>query len=322
MVFFNALGGVFGLLLIVCLGFYLGRIGWFSADSRKLLPKLVTKVTLPPFLACIALRQIERGQILDLLLGAAAPALCMIISFILAFIVARLAGVNKRHFGLFCTCVANSNTIFIGIPVNQALFGHEAVPYVLLYYFASTVFFWTVCNYAISRDGLVITEEDGKPREGTERQLGLKLRLSNFFSPPMLGFVFGVFLASLNVPVPDFLILAAEYLGQATTPLALIFIGLSLEEVKWRELKIGRDLSLVLIGRIVLSPALMFLIVYFLDLPELMRNVFIMQSSLPVLMQAAILSAYYNTDPEFGSLSVTISTVICTLTIPIYMCLL
>ena len=50
--------------------------------------------------------------------------------------------------------------MYIGLPVNLALFGDEALPFVLLYFFANTVFFWTVGNYSISHD------KEELPRQG------------------------------------------------------------------------------------------------------------------------------------------------------------
>lgn len=53
-----------------------------------------------------------------------------------------------------------------------------------------------------------------------------------------------------------------------------------------------------------------------------MGKVYIIQSSLPVLTQAAILSAYYRTDPEFGSLMVCASAILYATTAPLYAALL
>ena len=50
MVFLHALQGIFGLLLIVSLGYMLARKGWFSPETQILLPRLVTSVALPPYL--------------------------------------------------------------------------------------------------------------------------------------------------------------------------------------------------------------------------------------------------------------------------------
>ena len=322
MVLLHALGGVLSLLLVVGAGYALAALGWFPPAVRALLPRLVTNVALPPFLMCTILRSFAREDLAHMLQGALLPLLAMVLMYALAYAVGRAVGVSRRHFGLFCACVSNPNTIFIGIPVNLALFGEEAVTYVLLYYFASTSFFWTVGNYAISRDERAPgAAPAGAAAEGPVRRKRLK-RLKNLVSAPMLGFLAGLGLALLNAEPPRFLMDAARQLGALTTPLALIYIGVTLHGMDLRRLRLTRDMVLALIGRLVLSPLLVWALLPFFALPDLMGKVFVMQASLPVLMQVAILSGYYRTDPDFGSIMVSVSTLACVVTIPLYMVLL
>ncbi len=297
---------------MVAVGYVLAWKGWFSTECQMLLPRLVTYVALPPFLMSTFLQSFDRDNLLHMLYGALLLFTSQILTFSLGWVVGRAVGVRRRYLGLFCACVSNSNTIFVGIPVNLALFGEESLPYVLLYYFASTIFFWTVGNYAISSDG------NGDGRERTR----LRDNIRHIFSPPMLGFLTGLSLVLLNVELPRFLLDTARHLGNLTTPLALLFIGISLQNMDLRHLRLDRDLTLALLGRLVLSPLVVALLVPLFPIPELMAKVFIMQASLPVLMQAAILSAYYRTDPEFGALMVSLSTLLSAITIPICMCLL
>ena len=319
MVLLHALGGVLSLLLVVGVGYALAALGWFPPAARALLPRLVTNVALPPFLMCTILRSFGREDLAHMLQGALLPLLAMVLMYALAFAVGRAVGVSRRHFGLFCACVSNPNTIFIGIPVNMALFGKEAVAYVLLYYFASTSFFWTVGNYAISRDERAPgAAPAGAPAAGSARGR----RLKNLVSAPMLGFLAGLGLALLNAEPPRFLMDAARQVGALTTPLALIYIGVTLHGMDLRRLRLTRDMALALTGRLVVSPLLVWALLPFFGLPDLMGKVFVMQASLPVLMQVAILSGYYRTDPDFGSIMVSISTLACVVTIPLYMVLL
>lgn len=317
MVLLQAFGGVLSLLLVVGVGYVLAGRGWFPPTVRGLLPRLVTNVALPPFLMCTILRSFGREDLGHMLQGTLLPLLAMVLMYALAWAVGRAAGVERRHFGLFCACVSNPNTIFIGIPVNMALFGEEAVPYVLLYYFASTSFFWTVGNYAISRDerapGAAAPETAGQPGGRRRRVL---------VSAPVYGFLAGVALSLLHVELPGFLLEAARLVGSLTTPLALIYIGVTLHEMDLSHLRITRDMELALTGRMVVSPLVVWALLPLFGLPPLMGKVFVMQASLPVLMQVAILSGYYNTDPEFGSLMVSLSTLACAVTIPVYMLLL
>lgn len=315
MVFLNALGGVISLLLVVALGYLLSRLGWFTRECHNLFPRLVTNVALPPFLFSVIVGSMDRGHLLDMLYGVMLPMLTMFIMFALAFLAGKILRVQKKHFGLFCACISNPNTIFIGIPVNMALFGHEALPYVLLYYFASTSFFWTVGNYAIARDA-------GGKTGAPSACPGLRHRLAKIISPPMIGFLTGLVFVLLDWRLPSFIHDAASTVGNLTTPLALIFIGSTLQRMEWKNFRLSRDIVVALIGRLVVNPVLVWLLLPLFALPELMGKVFVMQSSLPVIMQIAILSAYYDTDPEFGSVMVCLSTTLCALTIPIYMTLL
>lgn len=319
MVLVQALGGVLSLLLVVGVGYVLAALGWFPPGARSLLPRLVTNVALPPFLMCTILRSFGRENLAHMLQGAFLPLVAMVLMYALAWVVGRAARVDRRHFGLFCACVSNPNTIFIGIPVNMALFGEEAVAYVLLYYFASTSFFWTVGNYAISRDertpGAAASKGAPPSRPWGER-------LKTLVSAPLLGFLAGFSLAFFNVEPPRFVLDAARQVGNLTTPLALIFIGVTLHGMELRRLRLTRDMVLALAGRMVASPLLVWALLPLFGLPELMGRVFVMQASLPVLMQVAILSGYYNTDPDFGSIMVSLSTLVCVVTIPLYMVLL
>lgn len=311
MEFLRAFGGVFSLIIVVMLGWYLARKGWFPPVSRKMLPKLITNVCLPPFLACTIIGTASQEELPHMFAGALLPFIVMAILFGGAWIFARMIRVKQNHFGLFCACFSNPNSIFIGIPVNQALFGPQALPYVLVYYFASTIFFWTVGNYCISRD----------LRESPEiaRQPG-GIHWQQILSPPMLGVLCGIGILSTGWKIPDFLWRPATLVGDMSTPLALIFIGITLQEIGLR--KPDRDMIWALTGRMLISPSLMLFCVSLVSLPELMGKVFVLQSSLPVLMQVAILSAYYGTDAKFGAMMVALSTILSVITIPLWMTLL
>ena len=308
MAFLHALGGVFGLMLMGFVGFMLAARNWFGAETRIVLPRLITQIALPPFLMYTIMHSFHRNELLMLAKGALLPLGSVVLTFVLGVILAKVAHVKRQHFGLFCASVSNSNTVFVGIPVNLALFGETSVPYVLLYYAASTVFFWTVGQYSITCD---ITDNTCC--------IPLRTRLLQVFSPPLMGFLAGVGLTLLGVELPEFLQTVARSLGNLTTPLAMIFIGITIHDMGLRSIRISKDMTLLILGRMVLGPLVMCGFLYFFPVPALMGKVFIIQASLPVMAQAAILSAHYHTDPEFGAQAVCLSTLLSMLTIPLNM---
>ncbi len=115
--------------------------------------------------------------------------------------VASIFAVKKERRGLFISMFFNSNTIFVGLPINQALFGDASIPYVLIYYMCNTTFFWTLGTYLIQRDG-----------EG-EAEFDLKTSLKKIFSPPLMGFMLGLVIVILHIKLPVFLASDLQYLG-------------------------------------------------------------------------------------------------------------
>jgi predicted permease len=306
-VFLNAVQCVLTLLVIGGTGYILARRGWFSADARALLPKLVTLVGLPPCMFYTITHSFTREELLHSAYGILVPAGSILLTFGLSQILARLLKIPKQRRAIFTVGSATSNTIFIGLPVNLALFGQEALPYVLLYYFANTAFFWSLGN------SLMAESATGR-RAAIFSRTGIQL----FFSPPMIGLLAGILVLLLDVSLPSFLDSAAKYLGEMTVPLIIMSLGIALHGTRPRSIAPGRELLGLLAGRFIISPLTVMLLALVIPLPDLMRQVFIIQASLPVGASVALLSAYYRGDAEFGSVAVSVSTLFSLVTIPIF----
>lgn len=304
---------VLSLFLIGLVGYVLTRRGWFTAETKALLPRLVTVVTLPPYLFASIMTTFDRAQLASLVYGLIVPMISVVVVFLLSLVLAGLLGVRRGRRGIFCAGLATSNTIFIGLPVNVALFGPEALPYVLLYFFANSTFFWTVGNYWLSIDG----GGDRPPEKLLSRATAKRV-----FSPPLLGFASGIALVLLDWRPPDFFMDAAGYVGGLTTPLAIIFIGITLASIGFKDLKPDRDVAALLIGRFTISPLVIYGLIHLFPLPPLMAKVFIIQASLPIISSVALLAGYYQNDIRYASVVVSLSTLFMLVSVPVYMVLL
>ena len=309
-IFLRSISGILVILGMILVGFIIGEKGWFDDKSRGLLAKLVTQVALPCYMLYTITQRFTAADLLKMLPALRFPALSMVILLGIATGVARIFAVRQDRRGLFISMFFNSNTIFVGLPINQALFGDASIPYVLIYYMCNTTFFWTLGTYLIQRDG-----------EG-EAQFDLKTSLKKVFSPPLMGFLLGLVLVMLQIKLPAFLASDLQYLGNLTTPLSMIFIGLSVSHVGVKQLVLGKDQLLILFGRFLIAPLLMATIVYWAPLPSLMKQVFIIQSAMPVMTNAPVVARLYGADSDYAAVMVTETTLATMVVIPILMLLM
>ena len=309
-IFLRSISGILVILGMILVGFVIGEKGWFDDKSRGLLAKLVTQVALPCYMLYTITQRFTAADLLKMLPALRFPALSMVILLGIATGVARIFAVRQDRRGLFISMFFNSNTIFVGLPINQALFGDASIPYVLIYYMCNTTFFWTLGTYLIQRDG-----------EG-EAQFDLKTSLKKVFSPPLMGFLLGLLVVMLHIQLPAFLASDLQYLGNLTTPLSMIFIGLSVSHVGVKQLVLGKDHLLILLGRFLVAPLLMATIVYWVPLPSLMKQVFIIQSAMPVMTNAPVVARLYGADSDYAAVMVTETTLATMVVIPILMLLM
>ena len=309
-IFLRSISGILVILGMILVGFIIGEKGWFDDKSRGLLAKLVTQVALPCYMLYTITQRFTAADLLKMLPALRFPALSMVILLGIATGVARIFAVRQDRRGLFISMFFNSNTIFVGLPINQALFGDASIPYVLIYYMCNTTFFWTLGTYLIQRDG-----------EG-EARFDLKTSLKKVFSPPLMGFLLGLVLVMLQIKLPAFLASDLQYLGNLTTPLSMIFIGLSVSHVGVKQLVLGKEQLLILLGRFLVAPLLMASIVYWVPLPSLMKQVFIIQSAMPVMTNAPVVARLYGADSDYAAVMVTETTLATMVVIPILMLLM
>ena len=311
MVFLHALEGLFSIVLMVSTGYFLTAKKVFTSQNAGLLPLLVNYVSLPTYMIWNLLSTFDRDKFLPLLSGVWVPAIAMLISFVIGFFLSNIVGLPLKRKGTFRSAFFCSSAIFVGVPVNLALFGENSIPYVLIYFLANAFLFWTIGNYSISLDGIA-----------APAKLISLTSLKKVFSPPFIGFTIAVALILLQVRLPNFLMATFKYLGGMTTPLSMLFIGIAMFGVKFSQIRFTKDLLALLAGRFIIAPLMILWIASFIPIPELMKKVFVIQSALPAMTQTTVLANVYGADTEYAALLVSTTTLFAIIAIPIYMTLM
>lgn len=309
-VFFQSIQGILIIIVLIAVGYTLAQRGWFSEETTRLIAKLVTQVALPTYMIFTITKDFTAEKLIKLLPDLLIPCVSMLILIAISILLIHILKIDPKHHGLFSSMFFNSNTVFVGLPVNMALFGEKSLPYVLVYYMANTTFFWTLGTYLIQYDG----EHKGS--------FSLKRTLSKLFSPPLMGFIIGLILVMLHIKLPSFLMSDFQYLGNLTIPLSMIFIGISISNAGLKNLSLHKDNVAILFGRFICAPALMTLLVSFIPAPALMKQVFIIQAAMPVMTNAPVVAKLYHADSDYAAVMVTETTLLSLIVVPILMVLI
>ena len=309
----NAIGAVLSVFIMIGLGVFVYTKRWATRENAAIFSKIVINIGIPANVLYSFLTIFNRSQITESFPLMLAGFVVMIVSYAIAFFIAPLVRIKETRRGLFSVIFAFSNSVFIGFPVAQALFGDAGMPYAVMYYLVNTTMFWTLGYFGIRRDAAVI---NGK----TER-VSLKEVLSHIFNMPLMFIVLGVLLMYLNVQLPAFIMRVLDYASGLTTPLSMIFTGIVLADLGIKSMVFEWDVLKVLFGRVLIVPLIMLLAVWLMGMEGLGPQVFVVQSSLPVMLQSVILSEHYHADAAFASKSFTWTTVMALVTIPAYMVL-
>ena len=296
--FFAADQSVLSIMIMIIIGYFLAYKKLIDDKAISLITTIVINISLPMMMINTIVSNFTKKMLIDDSRGLIVPFLTIGCCLIIAKLFSKIVKVKNNRRGLFVSMFFNSNTIFMGLPVNLALFGEKSVPCVLLYYIANTTFFWTFGVYEITKDG----------NKRTLNFFSMEI-IKKILSPPLIGFMVGIFLVLLNIKLPLFIMDTSKSLGSITTPLSMFFIGASIYLVDLKSVKFTLDIVWVLIGRFVISPILVILIAPIFHIPHLMESVFVIQAAMPVMANSAIIARAYNSDYDFASLMIAISTV-------------
>lgn len=304
----QAFEGIFTIVFVVGIGYYLSYKKWFDDRSSKLIARLVTSVSLPLYMITSLKKNFTLEKLLLLAPDMLLPICSIVLAMIIGLIVSKFFNVARGRRGIFITNFFIANTMFIGLPVNLALFGDASVPSVMLYYIVNLVFFWTLGVH------FIISDSGDEPKSVFSLNV-----LKKLWTPPLIGFIVAIFMIVLNLNLPKFLMKGFQYVGNLTTPLSLIFIGIEISRLKWSDLHLERDLLGGVAGRFIVCPLSVLVLTPMISTADISLKVFTMQAAMPAMTQMAIVAKEYGADSSFAATLSFVTIIGGLLVIPFYM---
>jgi hypothetical protein len=261
---------VFTLILIVAVGILLRRLHVLSTGDATSIRKFVFNVSLPALTFISLYSNPIPVEALWLIPGVLAIQAVGYLTF-------RLVPVRYREtvFSGFL-----GNTGFMGYPVVQAILGQEALPLAVIY---EQTHSFTVLSVWVRKNA------------------------RTFINPPLVAMLLALVLK--RVALPAFFTDACRLVGNSTSPLAMLFVGLNVElDFNWRAL-IAAGIKLALV------PAMALALTLVLPVAGDIRSAFIIQSAMPTMVASVVYGAEIGLDVQKLSRNVIVSTLLFPLTI-------
>ena len=311
--FLTSITSIIPIIAIIVLGYILQVKGWFGDDFGPNLSRLIMNVALPASIFVSVMKYLTLDKLISLSGGLLYTFVAFILGYIVAYIAVMVFKVRPGRRGTMINTFVNANTIFIGLPLNVALFGEQALPYFLIYYITNTISTWTLGVYLMTSDS-----KSGQSKETS------KFDWKKLLPAPLVGFLVALLFLILRISIPDFATNTLTYVGNIVTPLSLIYIGIVLAKAGLNTIAFDKDTIVTLVGRFILAPLIMLLVLKFFapNMATAEFKTFMIQSATPALAVLPILANQGKGDVEFSTNVVTLSTVLFIIVIPILQTLL
>ena len=311
--FLTSITSIIPIIAIIVLGYILQVRGWFGDSFGPNLSRLIMNVALPASIFVSVMKYLTLDKLISLSGGLLYTFVAFILGYIVAYIAVVVFKVRPGRRGTMINTFVNANTIFIGLPLNVALFGDQALPYFLIYYITNTISTWTLGVYLMTSDS-----KSGQSKETS------KFDWKKLLPAPLVGFLVALLFLILRISIPDFATNTLTYVGNIVTPLSLIYIGIVLAKAGLNTIAFDKDTIVTLVGRFILAPLIMLLVLKFFapNMATAEFKTFMIQSATPALAVLPILANQGKGDVEFSTNVVTLSTVLFIIVIPILQTLL
>ncbi|GFO79072.1 AEC family transporter [Lactococcus lactis] len=342
-VFWTSVQSVLMIVIIIGIGYVANSAGWFNDKFSGALSKIIMRVALPMSIFNAMINNFKPASFSKLGAGVIYVFLAIMIGYVLAWLLVKVLKVPKGRRGLMITGINFANTVFIGMPLNVALFGSLSQPYVLVYYIVNTALLWTFGVWIIASD-----DPTGKA--------DAKMDWSHLLPVPLWGFIIAipfVFITPLlnfynHLPFLSGATLGYKYdpiahvatqvytygtsgvipaVGALVTPLSLFYIGIMLSNYGLKQMRVDFHTIVVLAGRFIISPIVMVIIVLIgtkvagIHLDHVFSSTLIIQSATPTFAVMPILATEYHGDVKFATNIVAVASVLFVVVIPVIMIL-
>lgn len=300
----------FVLFAILFTGYFLRKIHFLDDNMNHGLNKFIVYFAYPCMIVHnLGTLEMNSRLVFNFLLMFLMTVICLFIYSAYEMWYCRLRRTPREisHIVEFASLCPNNG--FMGFPITLIFFGEEGLFLMLAHNAALNFFFFT---YGLR----LVRRNKDEIRKRTPRSVAraiLKVLLNPNIVALTVGFIISVSRVGLPGPVDEYLL----YLGNVSTPMAMIFIGSTLAGCNLLEILRDHVVIEATINKLLLLPVLTFALVYFLPIDPLIKAIITLGCCFPTAATVSMLAEQEGEDQTAASKVLFLSTLASIATIPL-----
>ena len=299
------------LFAMMLVGYFVWKKEWMDEAGYQKLSKIVVNILNPILIVNGVLGKNSQGNTKLLLQNLAFVCFYYLFLALIGTVIVWILRPVKAQRKLYRLMTIFPNVGFMGIPVITSIFGTESMIYIVFYMLGYNLLLYT---YGIVLAKKAAVDAGNVPMEDDENAGGQWKRIIN---AGVIASIFAVIIFLFQIPVPASVVTFSDYMGNATIPLSMMLIGMSIAKADLKTIfSSGRTYLFVAI-KMVLIPVGMTLLLKPLHADALVFGVFALQLAMPVGSMVTLIAEESGADEGCCTNGIVLSTLASIVTIPL-----
>ena len=299
-------GKFLSIFLIIGIGFVANKADIMPMAANKYLVGLLIRVTCPCMIIASITSNDLREDTLSLSLQTLAGAVVFFtVSALVGWVLsAKIVKVDPaENVGVYTFAFGSINSGFIGFPITLAIFGSGILYLMVLHNVVGSFYLYTFGGMLVNM-GVLGSKPDF---EGF---------INSFKNINAIAAVVSIAMLFAGLKLPAVIFDCVDMIGDATTPLSMLIVGMQLGECDFGEVLKNRKLLGISFLKMLLLPVLTFLMVNWLPFDVSVKACLIFAASFPVAVAVVPIASEQNRDSLVTAEMVAITTLISLAVIP------
>lgn len=289
--------------ILMAIGFIAVKAKALTKDALNALSKLIVMIILPALIfSIIAGSGVTVNDFINNGAFAIGATLCYTLLILSGILMSRLLKLEGTTANIYMSLATFGNMGFMGIPLLLGIFTDPVVQVcIAVYTVIDMALLWTYGVYLCSRH-----QDSANPLSA----------IKNIVNPTTVALTIAFIIMAVRFPVPELLMSTISGIGNTSKYLTLIYIGGVLAYVSLPKVSSKSNILVLTVVKMLALP----LIVYFLlgfFLPQEPRVILTLIVGLPGMTTIAMIASNYQSDVEYASEIIFVTTLASLVTIPL-----